>query len=110
MVQLSEAIARLGKQGLPRHSSESVLEFVGALASHLPAPLRPLIKMLGNPTLGPAVLNLLPDPSVKRAFRALLGNTASPTPDRPASGYRSPALRYRQSPIRARVAPARQQR
>ena len=79
VVQLSEAIARLGKQGLPRHSSESVLEFVGALASHLPAPLRPLIKMLGNPTLGPAVLNLLPDPSVKRAFRALLGNTASPT-------------------------------
>jgi acetylornithine deacetylase/succinyl-diaminopimelate desuccinylase-like protein len=25
------------------------------------------------------MLNLLPDPSVKRAFRALLGNTASPT-------------------------------
>jgi acetylornithine deacetylase/succinyl-diaminopimelate desuccinylase-like protein len=41
--------------------------------------MRPLIKMLGSPTLGPAMLNLLPDPSVKRAFRALLGNTASPT-------------------------------
>ena len=35
--------------------------------------------MLANPTMGPAVLRLLPDPSVKRAFRALLGNTASPT-------------------------------
>jgi acetylornithine deacetylase/succinyl-diaminopimelate desuccinylase-like protein len=35
--------------------------------------------MLGSPTFGPAVLHLLPDPSVKRAFRALLGNTASPT-------------------------------
>ena len=35
--------------------------------------------MLASPTLGPAMLNLLPDPSVKRAFRALLGNTASPT-------------------------------
>jgi acetylornithine deacetylase/succinyl-diaminopimelate desuccinylase-like protein len=35
--------------------------------------------MLGSPTMGPAVLNLLPDPSVRRAFRALLGNTASPT-------------------------------
>jgi acetylornithine deacetylase/succinyl-diaminopimelate desuccinylase-like protein len=79
VVQLSEAIARLGKQGLPRHSSESVEGFIGALASHLPAPMRPLIKMLGSPTLGPAMLNLLPDPSVKRAFRALLGNTASPT-------------------------------
>ncbi len=79
VIQLSEAIARLGEQGLPRHSSDPVVEFVGALAAHLPAPMRPLIKMLGNPTLGPAVLNLLPDPSVKRAFRALLGNTASPT-------------------------------
>jgi len=49
------------------------------LASHLPAPVRPLVKMLSNPTLGPAVLKLLPDPGVRRAFRALLGNTASPT-------------------------------
>lgn len=79
VVKLSEAIARLGSQGLPRHASAPVQAFVGALASHLPAPLRPLIKMLGSPTFGPAVLNLLPDPSVKRAFRALQGNTASPT-------------------------------
>jgi len=79
VVKLSEAIARLGKQGLPRHASEPVASFVGALASHLPAPLRPLIKLLGSPSLGPAILHLLPDPSVRRAFRALLGNTASPT-------------------------------
>jgi len=79
VVQLSAAIARLGKQGLPRHSSEPVQGFIGALASHLPAPVRPLIKLLGSPTLGPAILNLLPDPGVRRAFRALLGNTASPT-------------------------------
>jgi len=79
VVQLSEAIARLGKRGLPRHSSEPVQGFIGALASHLPAPMRPLIKMLSSPTLGPAMLNLIPDPSVRRAFRALLGNTASPT-------------------------------
>ena len=79
VVQLAEAIARLGKNGLPRHASDSVEEFVGALASHLPAPVRPLIKTLGNPTLGPAVLRLIPDPSVRRAFAALLANTASPT-------------------------------
>jgi len=79
VVQLSEAIARLGKQGLPRHSSEPVQGFIGAVASHLPAPMRPLIKMLSSPTLGPAMLNLVPDPGVRRAFRALLGNTASPT-------------------------------
>ncbi|MGD8607076.1 MAG: M20/M25/M40 family metallo-hydrolase [Myxococcales bacterium] len=79
VVRLSEAVARLGAQGLPRHSSAPVQAFVDALASHLPGPMRPFVKMLGNPTLGPAVLNLLPDPSVKRAFRALLGNTAAPT-------------------------------
>jgi acetylornithine deacetylase/succinyl-diaminopimelate desuccinylase-like protein len=79
VVQLSEAIARLGKRGLPRHWSEPVEGFLGALASHLPLPMRPLVKLLGSPTLGPAMLHLLPDPSVKRAFRALLGNTASPT-------------------------------
>ncbi|KPK15355.1 MAG: hypothetical protein AMJ62_09580, partial [Myxococcales bacterium SG8_38] len=79
VVRLSEAIARLGAQGLPRHASAPVQTFIGALASHLPAPLRPVVKMLGSPTFGPAALNLLPDPSIKRAFRALLGNTASPT-------------------------------
>ena len=86
VVQLSEAIARLGKQGLPRHSSEPVRGFFGALASHLPAPIRPLIKMLGSPTFGPAILNLVPDPGVRRAFRALMGNTASPTVLRAGNG------------------------
>jgi len=79
VVRLSEGIARLGRQGLPRHSSEPVEGFIGALASHLPAPIRPLIKLLGSPTFGSMMVNLLPDPSVKRAFLALLGNTASPT-------------------------------
>jgi acetylornithine deacetylase/succinyl-diaminopimelate desuccinylase-like protein len=79
VVRLSEAIARLGTKGLPRHSSEPVEGFIGAIASHLPRSIRPVIKMLASPTFGPAVLHLLPDPSVKRAFRALLGNTASPT-------------------------------
>ena len=79
VLQLAEAINRLGKEGLPRHASASVEEFIGALAANLPAPVRPVIRMLANPAVGPAVLGLLPDPSVKRAFRALLGNTASPT-------------------------------
>lgn len=79
VVRLSEAIARLGRRGLPRHASAEVEGFVNALASNLPTPLRPVIRMLGSPTFGPGVLNVLPDASVKRAFRALLGNTASPT-------------------------------
>lgn len=79
VVQLSEAITRLGKEGLPRHGSAPVKGFIGALASHLPPPLRPIIKLLASPTLGPVALNLLPDASLRRAFGALLGNTASPT-------------------------------
>ncbi len=79
IIQLSEAVARLGREGLPRHGSEAVKGFIGAVASHLPAPLRPIIKLLASPSLGPAALHLLPDASLKRAFRALLGNTASPT-------------------------------
>ena len=79
VVQLSEAIARLGREGLPRHASGPVQEFVGAMASYLPRPLQPLVKMLSHPTLGPAMLKLVSDPSARRGFRALLGNTASPT-------------------------------
>lgn len=79
VVKMSEAIARLGKEGLPRHSSAEVRAFVDELASHLPPPVRPLVKMLASPRLGPYALNLIPDPSVRRGFSALLGNTASPT-------------------------------
>jgi acetylornithine deacetylase/succinyl-diaminopimelate desuccinylase-like protein len=79
VVRLTDAIARLGKQGLPRHASAPVQEFVSALASSLPAPMRPIVEMLGSPRFGPALLRVIPDPSVRRAFSALLGNTASPT-------------------------------
>jgi acetylornithine deacetylase/succinyl-diaminopimelate desuccinylase-like protein len=79
VVQLSEAIAKLGRAGLPRHASGPVQEFVGAMASYLPRPLQPLVKMLSNPRLGPTMLKLVSDPSARRGFRALLGNTASPT-------------------------------
>ncbi|MGB5812186.1 MAG: M20/M25/M40 family metallo-hydrolase [Polyangiales bacterium] len=79
VVQISDAISRLGKQGLPRHASAPVEDFVASLASHLPAPVRPLVKLLASPTLGPMALKLIPDAGVRRAFAALLGNTASPT-------------------------------
>ena len=79
VVELSAAIARLGEQGLPRHASAPVAEFIESVADHLPRVVRPLIRGLASPTLGPALLRVLPDPSVRRAFRALLGNTAAPT-------------------------------
>ncbi|MBW2507085.1 MAG: M20/M25/M40 family metallo-hydrolase [Deltaproteobacteria bacterium] len=49
------------------------------MASYLPRPLQPLVRMLSHPTFGPAMLKLVSDPSARRGFRALLGNTASPT-------------------------------
>ena len=79
VVRLSEAIARLGREGLPRHHSSPVADFVSSLAEHQPAALRPFIRMLSNPRWAPSLLKRLPDPSVARAFSAMLGNTASPT-------------------------------
>ena len=79
VVRLSEAIARLGRQGLPRHASSVVAEFVSSMAAHQSPLLRPVIRMLGNPRLAPLLLKHLPDRSVARAFGAMLGNTASPT-------------------------------
>lgn len=79
VVKLADAIARLGKEGLPHHGSAQVRAFVDELASHLPLAIRPVVKMLASPRLGPYALNLISDPSVRRGFAALLGNTASPT-------------------------------
>ena len=79
VVALAEAVSRLGSRGLPRHRSEPVIEFVRALAAEQPALLRPIIKMLSSPSLGPLLLKRLPDRSFARAFSAMLGNTASPT-------------------------------
>ena len=79
VVRLAEAIARLGSHGLPTHSAKTVREFVSAVASHQPAVLRPLLKLVTGHRVAPRVLGLLPDPSVGRAFRSMLGNTASPT-------------------------------
>lgn len=79
VVRLARAIARLGEQGLPLRKSEVVTDFVRALAEHQPAALRPLLPVLLHPKLAPKILSRLPDASVARGLRAMLGNTASPT-------------------------------
>ncbi len=79
VVRLSEAVARLGRHGLPQHASEPVLRFFAAVAAELPVAIRPLVRLLSDHRVAPRVLGLLPDPSVARGLAALLGNTASPT-------------------------------
>ncbi len=79
VVKLAEAIARLGKQGLPMRATKPVEEFVMALAQDLPGPLRKMLPKLLHPAIAPRVLDAILDPAAARGFRAMLGNTASPT-------------------------------
>jgi acetylornithine deacetylase/succinyl-diaminopimelate desuccinylase-like protein len=79
VVKLADAIARLGKRGLPRHMTPVMRDFIAALASHQPAALRPLIKRLMTPQVGPHLLRRLPNQAIARPLLAMFGNTASPT-------------------------------
>ncbi len=79
IVRLSEAIARLGKTGLPVHETNYVRDFLATLASKQPRLIQPLLKVITHPRLLPQVLKVFPDKSVARSFKAILSNTASPT-------------------------------
>ncbi len=79
VIKLATAISRLGKQGLPRHSTPVMRDFVASLASHLPAPFRPVIRRLMAPDIAPSLLSRLPNQALARPLLAMLGNTASPT-------------------------------
>jgi acetylornithine deacetylase/succinyl-diaminopimelate desuccinylase-like protein len=79
VVKLAEAIARLGKQGLPMRATKPVEEFVLALAQDLPGPIQRMLPKLLHPVIAPKILDAILDPSAARGFRAMLGNTASPT-------------------------------
>ncbi|MCB9730097.1 MAG: M20/M25/M40 family metallo-hydrolase [Deltaproteobacteria bacterium] len=79
VIKLAEAIARLGKRGLPRRMTAVVGDFIDAVAKEQPALARPFLKRLLSPSLSPFVLERIPDRSVARGLSAMLGNTASPT-------------------------------
>ena len=79
VVQLGEAVAKLGKTRLPAHPTEHVRDFLQAVAQAQPAFARPLLRVLSHPRLLPRILTLLPDQGVARGFMALLSNTATPT-------------------------------
>jgi acetylornithine deacetylase/succinyl-diaminopimelate desuccinylase-like protein len=79
VVKMAEAIARLGKRGLPVRPPEAFKEFVKALGENQSKVAGAILPKLLHPTLAPHVLSALPDPSMRRALAAMMGNTASPT-------------------------------
>ncbi len=85
VIQLGEAIAKLGKAKMPVHQTEYVRDFLAAVAASQPAFARPLLRILSRPALLPRILQLFPDQSVARGFSALLSNTVAPTVARAGS-------------------------
>ncbi len=79
IIRLSEALARLGKQGLPPHQTRVVGVFLDAIIGAQPAALRPLLGAARDPRLLSRLVALLPDKGVARGMLAMLSNTASPT-------------------------------
>ena len=80
VIRLARAIEKLGKTRLPMHPTAVVESFIGGLAKELPAPQKHVMKRLTTPQIASLILDyLIRDPSQRRAFGALLSNTASPT-------------------------------
>jgi acetylornithine deacetylase/succinyl-diaminopimelate desuccinylase-like protein len=80
VLRLSRALARLGRRGLPVHTTDVVKRFAGAMAAHLPQPYAAVLRSLNVPLLARVVIDqLIRDPGQKRSFAAILSNTASPT-------------------------------
>jgi acetylornithine deacetylase/succinyl-diaminopimelate desuccinylase-like protein len=79
VVRLGDALAALGRAGLPVHATRYVKDFLDAVAARQPALMRPLIRMIGRPALLARLTRMRPDLAFARSLGALLSNTASPT-------------------------------
>jgi acetylornithine deacetylase/succinyl-diaminopimelate desuccinylase-like protein len=79
LVKLAGAVERLGTTKLPQHECAPVREMVEALAAAQAFPTSTVLKGILNPALSGQVMKLLPNASTRRAFGALLSNTATPT-------------------------------
>ena len=80
VVTLCRALARLGDQGLPQHTTPVVESFLRQVAALQPLAERLLMPRLLNPRLsGPIMTRFMPHPGRAALMRALLQNTASPT-------------------------------
>lgn len=78
IVKLAQAIDRLHKKFLPRHSHPVAESFILSLASGYGFPISLLLKGTLRPW-GDLILKLLPDRDAARFFIATLHNTACPT-------------------------------
>jgi acetylornithine deacetylase/succinyl-diaminopimelate desuccinylase-like protein len=79
VVRLGDALAALGRAGLPVHATRYVKDFLDAVAARQPALMRPLIRLIGRPALLARLTRMRPDLAFARSLGALLSNTASPT-------------------------------
>lgn len=79
VIRLARAVAAMGSRRLPQHTSEAVRDMVEALAKEQKFPLSLVMRGLLTPALSERLLKLFPNPSVARAFAALLSNTVTPT-------------------------------
>lgn len=80
VVRLAEALARIGRTRLPMHVGAAVDRFVREMAAAQPLPARAVLPLILKKRLSPLVIdNLVPDPSVRRVFHALVRNTVTPT-------------------------------
>lgn len=80
VTRLSEAVALLGRKRLPRHPTDTVREFVSAMAAAQKPPARQVLMQVLNPLIGDAILDrVMPDKSVADTLNAALRNTVTPT-------------------------------
>lgn len=76
---LSTALQRLKKAGhLPIHLTTTVRQMLGGLAEQLKPPTSLVFRLLGNPSLAGAALNMVPE-ETRGAFLSMLSNSISPT-------------------------------
>ena len=80
VVRLARAVERLGSRRLPVHPTAATRTFFDALARELPFPARAVLSRLTVPAVAPALLDhAIRDKEQRRAFGALVANTATPT-------------------------------
>lgn len=80
VLKLARAIAKVGGTRMPIHVTDVVRTYVDRLAATLPLPHRAILGRLKTPQLAGLIVDrLISDPGQRRAFSAMLSNTASPT-------------------------------
>ncbi len=80
VLRLAEAIAAIGRTRLPQHRVEASERYFRGVARHLPVPGRWIFPRVLDPVWSGLILDrLIADPALRRAIKAALSNTASPT-------------------------------